>query len=1110
LSQYATFWDLGIGAEMPVLTKDEKKAVTALNRPVSVSCQERAKETEILVERFCRMVEQGRASPDEVLILTPTERTAREIRNGIARRLGRDQAVESAHVTTIHRFCSRVLHENAFEARIDPRFSVLTDARQRIVANRALDEAIEARRKELGAAELIAELGAEVIGEAVISICRHVRSLGCEPSELMPRVNDPRPFLETFERCYRELAASAETADYFLEKVMFHAQREMPKALESAERLACAADGFDWKDFQRVTRYRRRFTARRASRPIRQQIEAAGNALGNFLAACLDRPSSHRAGLLLDLAADFGTRYALAKERAGLLDYDDLLGKTTELLCSADRRPTEIACRYRDKFKYVMLADSQDASSIQRQILDAISQQHNVFTIGREQSAASLMRPDARVPREQAWSRRTLSITLQEGFCGRRGIAGFINWFFGKVWAEDSDVGHEDLKCAGSFGAKSEPDVEVILVPKVYKISPEGVYADCGRLNEALAIAHRILEITGGSPLFHTKEGRAGQRIGLRDIVILLRSMADAHIYERALEEHGIGVRVIGDRPFSSAPEVQDVLRLLQAVDNPADDIPNLDEPDRSRLSGIRGSIRELLDTRPEVGVAHILDIALAKSGFETRLLAMQDGRRRYANIRRLCEIAQEFRAHSLPDFVAHIQELERLAAHQMETAADEDIVRITTIRRARELRSPVVFVADMSRHLHPRHGPFVLDGDWGMAVQVRNPRTGEIETPLSHREISERVEDRVMSEAKRLLYLAMTRAEEHLILVGSSDLRGDFRSTYRETGSWTGWLENTLDLGPGTPEGELIAGRSRLMFRYSPPDRTQIPPLSDSPTLAERFAAELQEGRPIEGFGIPAEALETAANVLARCLAVERPVYPGVSRLSVSQILDYLECPARYRLIHIIGLPQEGTEPPEEAEETEYAAADLGHLVHRLLASVDFSHDAEPQIQALMAESAGEPLGAHAAPLLERFAASRCCRDLRSADRVLKETPFELAIDGKVLAGRMDVIYHGADGWNILDYKTGRGESRERYELQVGIYACAASRLIGEMPVRAGLILLSAGEEWARDTSDGSAARLALGKITEVAAAIEAGRFDPKPGKVCEWCSFAAHCGKD
>jgi len=1122
---------------MPILAKDEKKAIAALNRSVSVSCG--AGRTDILVQRFCRIVEQGRASADEILVLVPTERAAREIRDGIVRRLG-NQAVESAHIMTIHGFCSRVLHENAFEAGIDPRFSVLTDARQRVTASRALAEAVEAGRNDPA---VLQGLEADIVRDAVFSIHRQTRSRGCEPSELMPPVNDPAPFLETFERCYSELAALAETPDYWLEEVINRTAPGLAGTLESAGRLASAQDGtpFDWKDFRRVGKCCTGFMAPRASREIRQPIEATGNALGDFLAACLDRESFRCANLLLDLAADFSARYASAKARLCLLDYDDLLSKTEDLLRGSDGQPTEIARRYRDKFKFVMLVESQDAGRFDRQILDAVSREHNVFTIGGG----------------QAGPRRALSIALQESFSGRRGIGDFINWFFGKVWGEDSDADYAGLKCTGRFGAKSEPDVEIILVPKLYKASPEEVYADYGRLNEARAIAHRILEIAGcagDSPLFHTKEGRAGQPIRFSDIVVLLRSMADVDVYERILEEHGIGVRVIGERAFSPACEVQDVLCLLQVADNPLDDtvmaavlrspfagvsedaltrlrgdqasplnggsgrlrhalnrlddIPDLGEADRSRLRTVRGLIDELLDIRSRGGLMDVLDFALERSGFALQLLAMKDGKRRYANIRRLREIAGELQARGLSDFIAHVREMERLAAHQMELVAEEDVVRITTIRRARDIRSPVVFVADMSRRLHPRHGPFVLDRDWGMAVQVRNPLTGVLETPLSHREIFERVQDRAVSEAKRLLHLAMTRAGEHLILAGSSDLRGDFRSTYRETVSWLGWLEKALELGPGSPEGELIAGRSRVMFGCSPPEPTKVSPLSDSPTLAERFAAELQEGRPIESAVADPEALATAKNVVARCLSIEPPVSHAISRFSVSRILDYLECPARYRLMHIIGMPEESAEPPEEAEEVEVAAADLGHLVHRLLASLDFSQDVEPQIQALVAE-ADEPLRVQALPLLERFAASHWRRDLRASDRILKETPFELAIDGKVLAGRMDVIYRGADGWTILDYKTGRAETRERYELQVGMYAYAANRLLGEMPARAGLVLLSTGEEWMQDTSDGSAARLALGKISEVIAAIKAGKFEPKPSKACEWCSLAAHCGK-
>jgi len=1179
------------------LTKNQEKAVAARRRSVCISSGAGCGKTELLVRRFCHLVERGMAAVDEILTVAFTERSANEIRERIARRfadLGREhdrRAVHTAYIGTVHGFCSRILRENPFEVGVGPHFSILGDTGRRVITDRILDEIVQAAQDDPAARDLLQEIGPDAARNAVLSVYRRIRALGRRPSvELIASASEPGPFLETFQRCYDELLLLAETADEPVAEMVDGVKRGLFRALTSAARLACPPDGqdFDWEDFQRVRRYSARFRVPRGSSPaVRQQIEAVRDALSDFLAACLDRLSCERAVLLLRLIVDFDDRYASAKAQLGLLDYDDLLDKARELLCAGDGRPTEAARRYWDRFKYIMLADSQDISRLQRQVLDAVSRPDNVLVIGdAKQSIFGFMHGDAGFflgDYEQAGDRRALTLPLQENFRSRRGIVAFVNHLFGEVWGESPDVEYEELKSAGRFAAKSTPDVELVLLPRFHSGLPDGEGIQLLHRDEARAIAHRILEITGragSAPLYHTKAGRVGQPVEFRDIVLLLRATTGMHIYERTLEEYGVDTCAVSGRGFCDAREVRDVLSLLQAVNDPLDDIamaevlrspfagvssdalaqlcafepesrhseqseespsapaaesstpvnltdsssgqssgklwqalqrlediPDVEEPDRRKLSAFRDLMSALLDVRPGSAITDALDLALERSRFDTRILAMRDGARKYANVRRLYEIAREFQADGafeLSDFMTHVRENEHLAEPGMEAA---DAVRIMTIHRARRLQAPVVFVADLSRNLGSKPGLFVFDRDRGLAAQVANPLAGEFEVPLCHRETFAYVHDKDVSEEKRLLYTAATRAEEHLVLVGSSDLRGEYKSTYHETDSWSGWLEKAFGLGPGSPERELHVGGCRVRLRYGPLAEAPVSEAAEDMTLAGRFAFEFRAGRPIEKLDIPPAAGEIARSALDRCLPAELPAVRHIPRLSVSRALDYLECPARYRLLHIVGMPEEGAEPPEDAEDREFTAADLGHLVHDLLARIDFSADAAPQLPVLISEIADDALRAQAQPLLEGFARSQWCRELRASDRILRETPFELAIEGRALAGRMDVLYRGRDGWTMLDYKTGRAEDRERYELQVGIYAHVAERLIGEMPVRTALILLSTGDDWVQDTSDGTVARLAAEKIGEVAAAIEAGHFSPTPGKACGWCALSACC---
>ena len=567
-------------------------------------------------------------------------------------------------------------------------------------------------------------------------------------------------------------------------------------------------------------------------------------------------------------------------------------------------------------------------------------------------------------------------------------------------------------------------NVEIVCLPESY-------LAEDRHLTQAEFIAQRIVELTTDG-------------IPSDDIGILVRATYAAQYYERKLAEYGIESCFIGRRPLSEAPGIPEIISQLDTIDD---------------ADMLTSALNELAD----------------------RCLTMPDGRQRYANIRKLLDLAENL---DLPELLSQVQEMEI-------TQVAEQGIRIMPLHDARPM--PVIFIADISRSLDPKPRLFAFDPDQGLATWVVNPLSGKFAVPLMHQEIGEVIRDRQLSREQEVLQTVLTRASDRLILVGCSTLRGDQGLPYRRIYSWSGWIEKALGLEPGSPEGEIKADGCHITLHTDPPRKY----MNLRNTLAVQYAAEFREGRPIPD--IPPSTI--AEEAIARCLAPHPPITPVITRISVSQALDYIECPARYRLLHIIGMPEEGGEPPDDLEEAGISAADLGHEVHDLLSRLDFSLDIRPQVKGY--------------PLLEGFADTRWVQELRSADKILKEVPFEVPIGpirpigpiGKILAGRMDVLYHGPNGWVVLDYKTGRAESRERYELQVGIYAYVTHRLLGEMPSQAALVLLSTGEDWAQDTSDGSIAETASGKVIEVCSSIDAGHFDPKPSKACAWCSFKPIC---
>ncbi|MHB0999465.1 MAG: UvrD-helicase domain-containing protein [Armatimonadota bacterium] len=1162
-------------------TQNQKAAIDCLDKSVSVSAGAGSGKTEVLIRRFCRIVEEGMASPEEILTVTFTEKAAKEMKERIVQRftdLGKiddRRAVESAYIGTIHGFCRRVLLENAFEAGVDPYFGILGEAEEQDICNKIFDSLLESRASDEACMYFVEDVGIDGVKGAILSLYGHIRSLGRLPSNnLVPPVDDPLPLLEKFSNRYIALISDVYPVTESFTQMLNVIISASDTVISNAQKLAASYNDadFNWELLAELKNYHKLYDLRKGGQEAKYHIRSTRDALMEFIEACLDGQSYRYSNLLMDLTADFDVRYSGAKRKLGALDYNDLLIRTKQLFTDGDRGPSETARIYRKKFKFITLDEFQDTNRLQKQVIDAISGTDNVFTVGDiKQSIYGFIHSDVDIFRSHhagIRDRKGEALAFQENFRSRKGIIDFVNWFFGKLWETDNDFEFEELKCAGDFDGKTVPDVELLLVPKA---NDSGVSsAETGRQNEAKAIAQRILEITGrvdvDETFLRTKSSSAGSPFKLSDIVILFRATSDLHIYEHILSDYGIDTYTVSGRGFYGTSEIRDIISLLNIIDNPLNDIsiaaalkspfagisedalfwlcrdwsaqlpdnqkipslnnnpgkiwqsinrldaiPHLRDDDRRILEQFGSMVHDLLDIRSQPRITDLLDLALERSGFGRRLLAMPGGRRRYANVRKLYEVAQDFQAANLfglADFVSHLKEMEVLGEREMEAATESeygDVVRLMTIHKAKGLQAPVVFLADMSRKANNPNGTLAFDKINGLAMKVRNPETCDYEIPGCYKRISELQKAREVAESKRLLYVAMTRAEEHLILAGYSDLGGCSKKTYDEIGNWVGWLEKTLELGPDSREGPVERDGVSMVMRRSINRMDKVIEAPEHKPTASGFSDEALKAMVPN---VSPEAVKVAQDACNRCFSDSAKSASQSGRFSVSQILDYIECPSKYRMMHIIGIPEDGVEQNEASPTGNgLASADFGHLVHYLLDRLDFSGDIDPQIDRLLARIDDQSMVASVRPLLQSFAKCRWCDELRGAARIIKESPFELMLDGSILAGRMDVLYEGSDGWTVLDYKTGRAEDRERYELQVGIYAYAASKLVGAMPVNVALVLLSLGDSWTEATSDGSMADTAVHTVRSVISGIHSEKFDPAPGKGCGWCPASGRC---
>src|SRR3989338_7785618 len=162
-----------LGNKVNRLTETQRKAVEIYDQNVCVSAGAGTGKTDVLVERFLYLIENGYARSGEILAITFTEKAAQEMKSRIAQRLrqrGLEQArreLENTYIGTIHYFCARILREHPIEAGVDPDFRVLEEEDANLLKDASFDELIESRFQEPAVFELLSHYSEDNIRGAI-------------------------------------------------------------------------------------------------------------------------------------------------------------------------------------------------------------------------------------------------------------------------------------------------------------------------------------------------------------------------------------------------------------------------------------------------------------------------------------------------------------------------------------------------------------------------------------------------------------------------------------------------------------------------------------------------------------------------------------------------------------------------------------------------------------------------------------------------------------------------------------------------------------------------------------------------------------------------------
>ena len=477
--------------------------------------------------------------------------------------------------------------------------------------------------------------------------------------------------------------------------------------------------------------------------------------------AALNVVAARDRALLEELLQAFERSYQAAKDRESALDFEDLQLRARDLLRDDDR----IREREQLRFRQVCVDEFQDTNRLQCEVIDLIARDELFFVGDEFQSIYRFRHADVEVFKERREAVGDV-LPLTQNWRSRPEVLAVVNELFGATFGDE----FQRLVAAGRFpDPASGPAVELLVTDK-------GSYKDTGvawRRGEAKAVARRVKE------LVDTGEAEPGE------IVLLFAAGTDAEQYEEALRELDLPTYRATGRGYFGQQQVVDLLGYLRLLHNRYDDealvtvlaspfvgvsndglvtlrraatrrplftalekgLPEgLNERDRRLVQAFRQRYDRLAAIAGTVGLERLCEQIVVEHDYDLAVLAQWDGRRRYANLRKLARLArsyEELRGPDVEGFVRFVSEQDAAGVKELEAVAEEEgagAVRLLTIHAAKGLEFKVVVVADAGRERPPTSGEEIIclpDGRFGF--KVVDPATGRRVAAFEYDEVRER-----------------------------------------------------------------------------------------------------------------------------------------------------------------------------------------------------------------------------------------------------------------------------------------------------------------------------------------------------------------------------------
>lgn len=1070
------------------LTQKQKEAALTRDCDIVVTAGAGSGKTSTLVARYVSLLADGYPLRS-IIAITFTDKAAREMRSRVRLTLMKlasqantieerrfwgaiNAEMDSARISTIHSLCAEIIRAHPVEAAIDPKFDLLDESATTALRNQVVKDTVD---------EMVGIVDYELLfrlmtPEYILDLMAFLLEKRLEAQEIFEQDVD------SFQIIHETLQKAMQTPAVLGCITGLRSMSSSELSLDAGDALANqvgdllslwsqaenAKDGFECAKFLFQARKnamdgrigKRNSEAKETLKSLRNAYDRIMDPLCGGKSAGDEPPdievetTFNRALKLVKQAFErLLASYNNALEQRQALDFDSLEYGASQLLKRRDIRE-----HWQNQIRALLVDEFQDTNERQRIIVNGlVGETGKLFVVGDlKQSIYRFRRADVTVFRsvkQSVIARNGKSIDLDETFRSHESILNAMGDLLMETMKTEDDppppyfVPYQPLIShrAASRAGISSPYVEFV-------IGAESKSADA-RPIVAKALASRLIELK-----------QEGQIQNWSDVTLLFRTSTGYTPYENAFEDANIPFVTVAGRGFYNRPEIRDILNILRALADPTDDLAmagllrspafgltdaalyhlrwqstppvhywaalhgdlsTLEPEGRQNAQRVALILGQLLPLVDRIPVAELLKKLVDATDFRSILTTGENvgsGGRLWRNLDKLIADAQSSGKINVRDFLDYLAVINDTGVREGEAPAEaRGSVRLMTIHRSKGLQFPFVVLADATRIPRGKRSSAFILPNIGLAFKL-DPES------MLFRMAKHEDEKQQQAEHLRVLYVALTRTQEKLIICG--------HATRRKNGPWSaaGWLS---DLGKAANldiEG-LVKNAGNEVITHTN-NGHEVRAWATTTEIKNKANDDIQVIQPV---------LETD----------EMPIYASlIDSTDTDTVKTELD---EVQMWRATGSVQDI--PP----------AVIGKMVHKAIELWRFPGN--PQLEPLLQ---AEALSFGLAQVTQQVEAVRHCKELlgrfynhpirKEIEESLEhyhELPYSRLVDGSVENGYIDLLYRSPSGWQVIDFKTDvirnavkKDELKLVYTRQMRRYINVVETLLGQ-PARSRICFL-------------------------------------------------------